>query len=480
MKRLRYLLALLLAFSLVAAACGDDDDDDGGTATEDSSSDDSSDDSDDDMAEEDGDDDMAEEDGDDDMAEDDGGEVVTGLGVDAENKVIRVGLNADLSGTFAALTTVITEGQEVFWERYNEEGGYKGWTVEPVVLDNAYDVPTHLKNYDSFAGEGDESVVMLTQSTGSPHTAAIAEALVEDDLLAIPLSWYSGWTDPEIGQNVLEVQANYCIEAMNGVTYMSETYGTNMAIASFPGDYGQDGAIGAKIAAEALGLNVVFDGEAQVIPGADQTPVVTGIAESGADFVWLTTGPTQTAELIGGAAAAGYEGQWAGNSPAWNPALLATDLAPILDASYTHSTYTVLWGIGDSPGMQDLISTMQERRPDAIADDVYIISWIEGLIAQTIIEQAIDNGDITRAGMVAAANEVTVDLQGLAPNQSWSGEPNDQIVRGTYLYDIDAAKFTPDGTVSDADANRGYTLIEADYVSPTAEAWTYEPCFKAS
>jgi len=445
MKRMRYLLALLLAFSLVAAACGDDDDDAGSRDSGDG-----------------------------------GGEMVTGPGVDVENKVIRVGLNADLSGTFAALTSVIVEGQVVFWDAYNDAGGYKGWTVEPVVLDNAYDVPTHLENYDAFAGDGAESVVMLTNSTGSPHTAAIAEALVEDDLVAIPLSWYSGWTDPTIGQNVLEVQANYCIEAMNGVTYMSETYGNKMAIASFPGDYGQDGAIGAKIAAEALGLEIVYDGEAAVIPGADQTPVVTGIAESGADFVWLTTGPGQTAELVGGAAAAGYTGQWAGNSPAWNPALLATDLAPVFDASYTHSTYTVLWGIGDSPGMQDLISTMREYAPDNIADDVYIISWIEGLIAQQVIENAIDNGDISRAGMVASANEITVDLQGLAPDQNWGVEPNEAIVRGTFLYDVDLAAFTPDGTVSDDDANRGFTLIEGDYVSPTAAAWTYEPCFKAS
>lgn len=473
-KNLRGLLALLLAFGLIAASCGGGDD--GESADTDSDTETSDGDSDAD-SDDDGDDADADADGDDAMAD---GEILTGIGVDAENKVIRVGLNADLSGTFAALTTVIVEGQEVYWEKVNEEGGINGWTIEPVVLDNAYDVPTHLENYDVFSGDGAESVVMLTNSTGSPHTAAIAEALVEDDLLAIPLSWYSGWTDPAIGQNVFEVQANYCIEAMNGVTYMSEQHGNKVAIAGFPGDYGEDGSIGAKKAAEALGLEVVYDGQAQVIPGADQTPVITGIAESGADFVWLTTGPGQTAEIIGGAAAAGFEGQWSGNSPAWNPALLATDLAPVLDASYTHSTYTVLWGIGDSPGMKDLIATMQERRPDAIADDVYIISWIEGLIAHQALEKAISNGDITRAGVLAAANEITVDLQGLAPDQSWGGEPNDSIVRGTYLYDVDLASFTPEGTVSDEDANRGYTLLEADYVSPAAADWDYEPCFKAS
>ena len=174
-------------------------------------------------------------------------EMVLGRGV--TDDTITVGMSADLSGIFAPLVTQIVDAQNVFWDKVNEEGGIGGRMVELEILDNAYDVPTHLENYDAFSGDGDESVVMLTNSTGSPHTAAIAEALVEDDLLAIPLSWYSGWTDPAIGQNVLEVQANYCIEAMNGVTYMSETYGNKMAIASFPGDYGQDGAIGAKIAA---------------------------------------------------------------------------------------------------------------------------------------------------------------------------------------------------------------------------------------
>ena len=160
MKQLRLLLALLLAFSLVAAACGDDEDSsDSGSdsASTDSASTDSDSGSDDDTADA------------GDGTADAGGEMLTGAGVDVENKVIRVGLNADLSGTFAALTTVIVEGQLVFWERYNDQGGYNGWTVEPVVLDNAYDVPTHLENYDAFSGDGDEGVVMLTNSTGSPR-----------------------------------------------------------------------------------------------------------------------------------------------------------------------------------------------------------------------------------------------------------------------------------------------------------------------
>ena len=408
------------------------------------------------------------------------GAIAHDLGVDVENKIIRVGLNTDLTGIFAPLTTKITDGQEAYWEWINDNGGIQGWTIEPVVLDNAYDVPTHVENYEIMAGDGPESVVMFATSTGSPHSAAIADRLIEDNMAAIPLSWYSGWADPSIGKNLFEVQTNYCIEAMNASTYMSETFGSNVAIATFPGDYGQDGARGVKVAAEALGLNIVYDGEAAVIPGADQTPVITGIAESGADWVWVTLNPGHTAELMGGAYAAGFTGQWTGSSPSWNPALLGTAVGPLADQLYTHSTYTVLWGVGEAEGMQEMIDVMREYRPEAPFDDVYIISFIQGYAVHQILDKAISNGNITRAGVLAAANSVTADLKGLAPDQSWRGNPNDNVVRETYLYDVDLSLYTPGATVLDEAGNNGYRLIKGPYASETGMNWEYEPCFLAS
>ncbi len=176
---------------------------------------------------------------------------------------IRIGLNADLSGAFAPLVTQIVDGQEAYWEIVNENGGIAGRQVELEIIDNAYDVPTHMENYAEMADTGDEGVIMFSQSTGSPHTATSAPELVKDDLLAIPLSWYSGWAEnSELGSNVMELYTNYCFEGMNGVEYLAGVNdATTIAIVSFPGEYGQDGAAGAKIAAEALGLEIVYDGE---------------------------------------------------------------------------------------------------------------------------------------------------------------------------------------------------------------------------
>ena len=57
-----------------------------------------------------------------------------------------------------------------------------------------------------------DQVAILSQSTGSPHTAAIADQLVEDNIVTIPLTWYSGWPDPELGQNVFESYTSYCVD----------------------------------------------------------------------------------------------------------------------------------------------------------------------------------------------------------------------------------------------------------------------------
>jgi ABC-type branched-subunit amino acid transport system substrate-binding protein len=332
------------------------------------------------------------------------------------------------------------------------------------------------------SSEGDEGVLFISQSTGSPHTAAVADALVEDNLVAIPLSWYSGWADPDLGANVMEMHTLYCVESMNGVEYLAGANdATTIGIVSFPGEYGQDGAAGAKIAAEALGLEVVYDGEGEVVPGADQTPVITELVAADPDIVWATVNGATLAEIMGGAYAQGLRAHWSGNAPTWDPDLLGTEFGTIADELYTYSGYTALWDAVESEGMDNLKAAMREKRPDAQLEDTYIWGWVEGLAVKAVLEQAAANGDMTRAGVVQAFNEVSVDLQGLAPDQQWFGEPNDYIVRESFLFDIDQSLYNPEATVSDdAPGATGAVLLEGPYVGEVAANFQYEgPCFVA-
>ncbi len=145
---------------------------------------------------------------------------------------------------------------------------------------------------------------------------------------------------------------------------------------------------------------------------------------------------------MAGAVGQGYDGLWSGNSPTYSFKLLGTEVAPLLDQYYIASTYIVTWG-ADVPGMAEVVEEMTAGRPDLAASDVYILGWTEAQITHAILEQAAANGDMTRAGIVAAANEVTVDFGGLAPTQTWAGEPNDYIVRESYMYDVVLEHFNP-------------------------------------
>ena len=405
-------------------------------------------------------------------------DIETDIGVDDET--IKIGLLADLSGAFAPLVTEITEAQRVYWDKVNEEGGIAGRQIELLIEDTGYDVPTHLEKYEGMRDE----VAIIGMSVGSPHTSAIAQDLVDDNLIAIPLTWYSGWADPDFGTNVFETYTNYCIESMNALEYFSKNEDVKtVAIVSFPGEYGGDGAAGARMAAEELGLEVVYDGTDQVVaPTAenaspDQSAVISQIVDADPDLVWTSINPGTLGSIMSGAVGQGFKGLWSGNSPSYSFKLLATELAPLLDEYYIASAYIATWG-ADVPGMEELVTAMSEAKPDLPVSDVYILGWTEAQVTRAILDKAAENGDMTREGIVAAANEVEVSFDGLAPDQTWAGDPNDYIVRESYIYDVVLDQYN-EASLGEGGGSTGWELLEGPYTSDLAKNYQYEgPCFE--
>ncbi len=164
------------------------------------------------------------------------------------------------------------------------------------------------------------------------------------------------------------------------------------------------------IGAATGGVWVSTNGGLTWTPVFDDQPVASigavAINQANPDIIWTTSNPATTAEIMGGVYAQGLTAQWSGNSPSWNYQLLATDLGPVADAVYWHSTYTQLWETDDTPGMTAMVEGMRRLKPEAPLSDVYIISWTEGMATLAILEQAAANGDMTRAGIVKAFGEV--------------------------------------------------------------------------
>lgn len=404
----------------------------------------------------------------------------------ADDLTIRVGLLADLSGPFAALVKDIVLAQKAYWNQVNDKGGIAGRRVDMVVADQKYDVPTHKQKFQAMVAKDAKGVLIISQSTGSPHTAAIRTDLEAADMVAIPLSHFSGWADPAFGKNVFETYSNYCFQAMNSLQYLSEAQKVNtLAIATFPGEFGQDAAKGAKLAAEALGLEIVYDGEGAVVPPSPTNPnpdnsgVVSSIVDSDADLVWVTVNPGSLASLMSQSASKGFDGKWVGSFGAYHESLLKSDVKDLIDSSYFHSTFTAAFGT-DVPGMAEMIAALTASKPDARPSDAYVLGWTEAQATEAILRQAAADGDLTRAGVVKAAFALDrVDFEGLAPEQTWKGDPNDYLVRETYVFKPKVAAY--DERPIAEGGSTGAELLKGPFASEMAKSYDYNslgPCFK--
>jgi len=458
MKLSKKLAVLLLALGLLAAACGDGDDD---TTTQ----------------------------APDTTAAPAG--MMTDVGVTDDEIVL--GLLSDLSGPFAGLVGLIVSGQQAFWEKVNADGGIDGRQVRLEIVDTAYDVQTHVQLY----GELKDQVVAFAHSTGSPQTIAINNALKEDEIVAIPLTWYSGWTDGEIGTNLPHHAISYCAEAHNVLGYIYDEWTANngsapqtLAVAGEPGDYGGDSVAGAILAAEALGLEVVYNGDQQVARGQDNPAIIEGIVGSDADIVWITTNADDFTKIFSGALEGGFrqDAVWSGAGPSFSPAMLGSDVAQQLAAAVTFGFYNAGWG-ADVPGFAEMEAALLAANPELPVTDFLSEGWVEASIMKAILDAAAASGDMTQAGVLRAAQSLSgVDLQGLSPSPSYSGSANDNLVRQNYILKLDLAGFAAQGgplnigAAAEAESpTSGFAFVENLYTHPITEAldftgacWTSE------
>jgi hypothetical protein len=102
--------------------------------------------------------------------------------------------------------------------------------------------------------------------------------------------------------------------------------------------------------------------------------------------------------------------------------------------------------------------------------------YAEGVIEATIMHQALaaayESGDMTQAGVLAAAKSLeSVTFDGLAPDETYVGEANERLQRAQFIS-------RPDLEGLAGGTSTGATLVEEMYTSPTAAAFEFTgACF---
>ncbi len=375
-------------------------------------------------------------------------------GVTVTEEAITVGVLADLTGPYSTGVVDVLDAQLAFWADLNERGGIGGRQVEVLIEDTGYDTSTHLRAYHRLV----DDVVMFSHSTGTAQTAAIADLLPGDHRVAIPLTWYSGWSTEPLGANLIEIGSNYCVEAANTLSYLSEQQADplDLAVVTVPGDFGADSGVGALGTAEALGFDIVYDGSGHLVPGADLVEIAKSIAQSGADWTWLSADPSTAIQLVATATQYGYSGAWTGSSPTWNSRLLATQLGPMLGSSVVVPSLVAPLG-ADVDGMDAVYERLAQRLPGRFPSEALVVGYLEFEATRQILQSAHEQGDLTPQGVESVARAlVGSGFWGLSP----AADADRQIVEATGISRLSYDTFTSQHGLEATLAQHAVTPIE--------------------
>lgn len=376
-------------------------------------------------------------------------EVKTSVGV--VGKTIALGEITPLTGDVALIGKPLTRGHEVYFQYVNEVLGGVGqklpkeerFKVELITLDSQYRPDIQVQQYNALK----DKVLMIAQSLGTAHTNAILAQINEDKILTAVATLASDWPKQKY---VVATGAPYPAQFINAAQYLKDKGVTPKAgIIYQDDDYGADGVKGLEFAAKQFGFQIVARASYKVTDTA-YAAQVTAMRQGGADHVFLATTPSATGRILGTAATLNYAAQFIGLSPSWIGALVGTpqQVSPILPYMQRY-----LWVVTDAQcawgdtkagceGMKELIENHAKFAKDQPPDYYFIFGYTQARVVHQILEKAVEQGDLTRAGVVKAFESLkSVNMGGLLNPISYGSKCEDKIpATGSTIWKIDPAQ----------------------------------------
>ncbi|HZO70623.1 MAG TPA: ABC transporter substrate-binding protein [Ktedonobacteraceae bacterium] len=381
--------------------------------------------------------------------------IKAGVGVDLAHKTITLGILSPFSGPVAdPIGKPLARGVETFFKSVNDRGGIDGFKVQFVEKDTQYSPQLQVEQYNQIHNQ----VLMIADSLGTPTTFAIKDLASTDHMLVSAATLSSDLTREKY---IVLVGTPYRLQTENAFDYVVNKLGIKNPVTGIiyqNDDYGQDGLTGYKEAIAAYGLHDVAQ-TSFAATATDFTAQVSQLKAAGAKYVFMTSTPTATAQIMGTAHALGYDPQWILQSPAFSTGLLKVPaLVPLLSKAWIISQGAV-WGDTSAPGMVSLLNDVKKYAPDQTPDGFFQFGYTESMVTYAILKKAADNHDLTRDGLFNAFESLrNVNLGGLYPNANYGSTPNERVpTRDNVMYQIDPTQPT------------GIRALSPDFVGTAAQ-----------
>lgn len=355
--------------------------------------------------------------------------VKTDIGVTDDE--ITLGGLTDSSGPFKAGGVLVTHGNEIWAKEVNENGGICGRDIKLDIRDTAYKADQAIPQYDTLQGES----VGLIQIIGSAVFAAIKQKMISSSTMGSSPTIASDNLDNEV---MLGVTTTFDIEAINGLSWLNEqgmiADGDKIGAIYLDNEAGKGSFAGVQAYAEEHNLEVLA---APASPtDTDMTATVTKFKADGVKMIFIAMPPAATASTAVQMQGQGLDVPLMGFNSAFQPAMLSD---PGVVAALQDNFYLLPPGrTWNSDATKDLRAKYEESGITDAPSHSVVTGYLSGLVWGAILEQACEDGDLTRAGLLEARKKVTeLDTGGLTQPLDYS-DPGDSPTRANLIAQIDA------------------------------------------
>jgi ABC-type branched-subunit amino acid transport system substrate-binding protein len=335
---------------------------------------------------------------------------------------IKLGVITPTSGIASVVGKPLTEGNRVYWDAKNAKGGVAGkYKVDLSIEDSQYQVETALQAYDKIKAD----VVAFQQILGTQIVKSVLTRLKADQSYGGPASLEGVWVKQT---PLMPIGTPYQALAANGLDYYEKNGGQGKKVCAMAQDdaYGASGLDGLTQAAKTLKVKVAKT--VRFATTSDVSAQVGELADAKCDAVVLVSLPNDTGSIVTKMVGRNFSPQILGIAPSWLGGLENDpNNGAFLTEHYIWLGFGPQWGDTSVPGMAQLIQDQQQFAADQKPDTYFVFGYAQAWAMDQILEQAVKNGDLSKAGIKKASNQIgTLKFNGLIGDFKYGKSANDR------------------------------------------------------
>ena len=320
-----------------------------------------------------------------------------------DGKTIKLGVLTPLTTTVSIIGIPLTAGNQMWWDYVNDElGGIGGkYKVELVQEDTAYQAPQAIQAYDKIKGD----VVAFQQILGTQVTKALLPKMQIDQVGGAPATLDATWVK---NPNLFPIAAPYQIEAINSLSLYATTEGKGKKVCALAQDdeFGEAGLDGLASAKKSLKLKT--GPTARFKSGEDLTAQIQELSDAKCDAVLVVATAVDATAIMTKSVALNFSPRMIALAPFWLSLFASNDALHdfLVGNLWVANEAAASWGDSTIPGMDDFIARQQKYAPDQKPDPYFVFGYSQAQALYQILEKAVKNGDVSKAGILKASNQV--------------------------------------------------------------------------